>query len=309
MKLAIARHWIVGAILAFHAALAWAADGDILERSMIATAPGAPFVAERIVYESDGLRIAGFLAYPRTAPGSTVRLPCVLWNRGGNQDFGAITVEFFLRRAERITGWGYVLLASNYRGAPGSEGKDEFGGADVADVVNAMPVFDQLAFADRDRIGMWGHSRGGMMTYLALTKTERIRAAVIGAGIADLERMIRLRPEMESDVAAQLVPDWTAQRAKAIAARSAVRFLDRLPKNVPILLVHGTADKRVDPRDSMDMAQGLFATGRPFRLLMIEGADHGISERVDDYNLAARDWLDRFVRDRAPLPNLVPHGR
>jgi dipeptidyl aminopeptidase/acylaminoacyl peptidase len=148
-----------------------------------------------------------------------------------------------------------------------------------------------------------------MMTYLALTKTDRIRAAVIGAGLADLERMIRLRPEMESEVAAQLVPDWTAQRANAMATRSAVRFVDRLPRNVPILLVHGTADKRVDPRDSMDMAQELFATGRPFRLLMIEGADHTISERFDDYNVATRDWLDRFVRDRAPLPNLIPHGR
>jgi dipeptidyl aminopeptidase/acylaminoacyl peptidase len=304
-----ARHWAVGAITAFHAALAWAANGDILERTAIATAPEAPFVAERVVYESDGLRIAGFLAYPKAAPGGASRLPCVVWNRGGNRDFGAITVEFFLRRAERITGWGYVLFASNYRGAPGSEGKDEFGGADVADVVNAIPVFDQLAFADRDRIGMWGHSRGGMMTYLALTKTERIRAAVIGAGVADMERWVTLRPEIESDVAAQIVPDWTAQRTKAIAARSAVRFLDRLPTNVPILLVHGTADKRVDPRDSLDMAQGLFATRRPFRLLMIEGADHVISERFDDYNLAARDWLDRFVRDRAPLPNLVPHGR
>lgn len=304
-----ARRWAVGAIAAFHAALAWAANGDILERTPIATAPEAPFVAERIVYESDGLRIAGFLAYPKMAPGGAVRLPCVLWNRGGNRDFGAITVDFFLRRAERITGWGYVLFASNYRGAPGSEGQDEFGGADVADVVNAIQVFDQLAFADRDRIGMWGHSRGGMMTYLALTKTERIRAAVIGAGVADLERWIAQRPEIENDVAAQIVPDWSAQRAKAIANRSAVRFLDRLPTSVPILLVHGTADKRVDPRDSLDMAQGLFATRRPFRLLMIEGADHFISERVDDYNLAARDWLDRFVRDRAPLPNLVPHGR
>lgn len=304
-----ARRWTVGVITAFHAALAWAANGDILERTAIATAPGAPFVAERVVYESDGLRIAGFLAYPRTAPGGAGRLPCVLWNRGGNRDFGAITDEFFLRRAERITGWGYVLFASNYRGAPGSEGKDEFGGADVADVINAIAVFDQLAFADRDRIGMWGHSRGGMMTYLALTKTERIRAAVVGAGVADLERWIAQRPEIESGVAAQIVPDWAARRAAAIAARSAVRFLDRLPTNVPILLVHGTADKRVDPRDSLDMAQGLFATRRPFRLLMIEGADHVISERVDDYNLAARDWLDRFVRDRAPLPNLVPHGR
>lgn len=42
---------------------------------------------------------------------------------------------------------------------------------------------------------------------------------------------------------------------------------------------------------------------------MVEGADHSISERFDDDDLAARDWLDRFVRDRAPLPNLVPHGR
>lgn len=309
MKIDRATRWAVGALAAFHAALAWAANGDILERTAIPTPPEAPFVAERVVYESDGLRIAGFLAYPKSAPGGAVRLPCIVWNRGGNRDFGAITVEFFLRRAERIAGWGYVLFASNYRGAPGSEGKDEFGGADVADVLSAIAVFDQLAFADRDRIGMWGHSRGGMMTYLALTRTDRVRAAVIGAGVADLERWIAQRPEIDSDVAAQLVPNWTAQRADAIAARSAVRFLDRLPHSVPILLVHGTADKRVDPRDSLDMAQGLFATRRPFRLLMIEGADHVISERPDDYNLAARDWLDRFVRDRAPLPNLVPHGR
>jgi len=303
-----ARARVICAITAFHAALASGANGDILERTAMATAPDAAFVAERIVYESGGLRIAGFLAYPRTAPGSAVRLPCLLWNRGGNRDFGAITDDFFLARAKRVTSWGYVLFASNYRGAPGSEGKDEFGGADVDDVVNALRVFDQLSFADRDRIGMWGHSRGGMMTYLALTRTDRVRAAIVGAGIADVDRMIKLRPEMESDVASQLVPDWAAQRAKAIAARSAVRFVERLP-NVPILLIHGTADLRVDPRDSMDMAQALFATRRPFRLLMVEGADHTITERFDEYNLAARDWLDRFVRDRAPLPNLVPHGR
>ena len=301
--------WMISAFAVFHAALALAANGDVLSRTPMATPPDATFVAERIVYESDGLRIAGFLAYPKTAPASAVRLPCVIWNRGGNQDFSAITDDFFLVRAKRMTGWGYVLFASNYRGAPGSEGKDEFGGADVADVLNALRVFDQLAFADRDRIGMWGHSRGGMMTYLAMTKTDRIRAAVIGAGMADLERMIKLRPEMESEVAAQLVPDWTTQRAKAIAVRSAVHFVDRLPKNVPILLIHGTADRRVDPRDSMDMAQALFASERPFRLLLVEGADHAISERVDDYNGAAREWLDRYVRDRAPLPNLIPHGR
>jgi dipeptidyl aminopeptidase/acylaminoacyl peptidase len=303
-----ARSWLLGAITAVNAALAWAANGDIVERKVLAADKDASFVAERVVYESDGLRIVGFLAYPKAASDGAARLPCVLWNRGGNRDFGANTPENFQSRAKRITDWGYVLFASNYRGSQGSEGKDEFGGRDVDDVTNAIRIFDQLAFADRDRIGMWGHSRGGMMTYLALTKTDRIRAAVIGAGSADLERSISLRPEMETEVAAQTIPDWTTARTKAIAARSAVRFVDRLPKNVPILLVHGTADWRVDPRDSMDMAQSLFATRRPFRLLLIEGADHLISERRDDYFLAARDWLHRFVRDRAPLPELQPHG-
>ena len=298
----------MGAFACLYVALAGAANGDILERTVIASEKDAPFVAERVIYESDGLRIVGFLAYPRAAPDGAARLPCVLWNRGGNREFGATTPANFQARARRITDWGYVLFVSNYRGSPGSEGKDEFGGGDVDDVTNAIRVFDQLPFADSDRIGMWGHSRGGMMTYIALTRTERIRAAVIGAGSADLERWIALRPEMETEVAAQIIPGWTAERAKAIAARSAIRFVDRLPKNVPMLLVHGTADWRVDPRDSMDMAQALFATRRPFRLLLVEGADHLISERRDDYYLAAREWLDRFVRDRAPMPELKPHG-
>jgi dipeptidyl aminopeptidase/acylaminoacyl peptidase len=303
-----ARSWLLGAVTAVNAARAWAANGDIVERTVLAADKDASFAAERVVYESDGLRIVGFLAYPKAAPDSAARLPCVLWNRGGNRDFGANTPENFQSRAKHITDWGYVLFASNYRGSQGSEGKDEFGGRDVDDVTNAIRIFDQIAFADRDRIGMWGHSRGGMMTYLALTKTDRIRAAVIGAGSADLERWISLRPEMETEVAAQTIPDWTTERTQVIAARSAVRFVDRLPRNVPILLVHGTADWRVDPRDSMDMAQSLLATRRPFRLLLIDGADHLISERRDDYFLAARDWLHRFVRDRAPLPELQPHG-
>lgn len=176
------------------------------------------------------------------------------------------------------------------------------------DVHNALRVLDRLPFADRDRIGMWGHSRGGMMTYIALTKTDRVKAAVIGAGAADLERWISLRPEMETEVAAQIIPDWTSNRAQAIAARSAVRFADRLPANVPILLVHGTADWRVDPRDSMDMAQALFANRKPFSLLLIEGADHAITERRDEYDQAARAWMDRYVRDRGKPPDLAPHG-
>jgi dipeptidyl aminopeptidase/acylaminoacyl peptidase len=303
------RSLLLGAVALFQCAHAWSANGDILERTAIAVNADEAFVAERVVYESDDLRIVGFLAYPKAASAVGARLPCVLFNRGGNRDFGAITTKSFLTRAKRVTDWGYVLFASNYRGSPGSDGDDQFGGSDVNDVINALGVFDHLPFADRERIGMWGHSRGGMMTYIALTKTDRVKAAVIGAGSADLARWISLRPEMDTEVAAQLIPSWATDRVKAIEARSAVRFVDRLPANVPILLVHGTADWRVDPRDSMDMAQALYAARKPVSLLLIEGADHAITERRDEYDRATRMWLDRYVRDRGKLPQLAPHGR
>ena len=225
------RFMLLGAIAAVHAAAAWAANGDILERKAIATAADATFAVERIVYESDGLRIVGFLAYPKGAAEGAARLPCVLFNRGGNRDYGAHTPENFLNRARRITAWGYVLFASNYRGSPGSEGQDEFGGRDVDDVHNAIRVFDNLAFADPDRIGMWGHSRGGMMTYIALTKTDRIRAAVIGAGVADLERMIALRPEMDTGVAGRSSPTGSrTARRRSRRGRLSVSSIGCLPK-------------------------------------------------------------------------------
>jgi dipeptidyl aminopeptidase/acylaminoacyl peptidase len=295
---------VLGSLVAPSAARA--ADGAILERKPIEVEADAPFVAERVLYESDGLRILGFLAHPKSIATGT-KLPCLLFNRGGNRDFGAWTNESFLARARLITGWGYVLFASSYRGATGSEGRDEFGGADVDDVTNALRVFDQLDFADHERIGMWGHSRGGMMTYLALARTDRIRAAVVGAGLADFGRTIKLRPEMEQ-VAAECIPRWDQERARAIEARSAVHWAERMPASTPILIVHGTGDWRVDPRDSLDMAQALYAAKRPFRLLLLEGGEHGLREFSDEYRAAAHAWLDRYVRDRAPLPDLTPHG-
>jgi dipeptidyl aminopeptidase/acylaminoacyl peptidase len=54
---------------------------------------------------------------------------------------------------------------------------------------------------------MFGWSRGGMMTYLALARTDRIAAAIVGSGVTDLPDMLARRPEME-DVFQALVPGY-----------------------------------------------------------------------------------------------------
>ena len=283
---------------------------------------------ERIIYSSDGLEVEAFVARP--ADSATSNLPCVIFNRGGNRDFGAITpvrATFLLAHMARR---GYVVAASNYRGngefggakypgeresdegdSIGGVGREEFGGAEVDDVLALIPMLGHIERADVSRMGIFGWSRGGMMTYLALKTTDRFKAAVVGGGLSDMSQLMAARPEMEEHVYSELIPGWgdPSTRAAAIEARSAVKWVDKLPKNTPILLMHGTADWRVDPRQALDMGRALQAARHPYRLVMLEGGDHGLSEYRGEVNRLVDDWLDRYVRDGETWPSLEPHGR
>jgi dipeptidyl aminopeptidase/acylaminoacyl peptidase len=260
----------------------------------------------KFMYESDGLKIGGYMAASRRAGPH----PCIIENRGGNRDFGAWNDTNSVRWLAPLAAEGYFMIASNYRGSPGSEGQDEFGGADVNDVLNLLPLIDSLKDeVDATRIGMRGWSRGGMMTYLALTRTKRIAAAVIGSGVVDLEEVIKLRPEMEADVIGQLVPDYATNKAQALRMRSAIHWPEELPKDTPILLLAGTGDWRVNPLSSLRMAEKLYQQRHPFRIVMFEGADHNLSEHREERDRIINDWFNTYLRDRKPWPSLVPHGR
>jgi dipeptidyl aminopeptidase/acylaminoacyl peptidase len=305
----------------------WAADGDLLARdpvaleveSLAAGAEDAPrerieallddlggaIELSRITYESDGLKVRGYLASPKEGEA----LPCVIFNRGGNREFGALDDLRALYLLGVVAARDYVVVASQYRGNGGGEGREEFGGAEVNDILNLIPLLEKLPRADASRIGMFGWSRGGMMTYLALARTDRMRAAIVGAGVADSFETVEARPEMEKSVYAELVPDWKEWREQALVERSAIRWPEKLAANTPILILHGTGDWRVSPTQSLRMAEALFELRRPYRLMMFEGGDHGLSEFRDEVNEAVGAWLDRYVRDGERWPSLEPHGR
>ena len=191
----------------------------------------------------------------------------------------------------------------------GGEGQEEFGGADVHDVLNLIPLLESLPEeADASRMGMIGFSRGGLMTYLALTGTERMKAAAVVSGVGDSRSGIKKRPDMETHVYAELIPNYWEVKQEALLARSPVAWPERLCPTTPLLLLHGTADWRVDPGESMSLARGLLDLRRPYRLVMYEGADHGLSEYREEAYEQIRSWMDRYVRDGEALPDLEPHG-
>ena len=157
-----------------------------------------------ISYISDGLKINGFLVKPKKKG----NYPCIIYNRGGNRDFGELKVAHGAITLGQIAKEGYVVVASQYRGNGGSDGQEEFGGKDVNDVTILTEVLKEIEGANTEKIGMYGWSRGGMMTYIALTKSKNIKAAVVGGAVSDNFSSIKDRPEMETNVYAELIPNY-----------------------------------------------------------------------------------------------------
>jgi len=260
----------------------------------------------RIQYLSDGLKVVGFMAEPKEKG----KYPCIIANRGGRWNFGLwkpFLVAFYLGR---MASWGYVAVASQYRGSSdGGEGKEEYGGKDLNDVFNLIPLLSHIPNADTSRIGMYGESRGGMMTYLALKRSCRFKAAVVVAGMADCFDVIKKRPELEDRTFRDLIPNYTRNKEIALKERSAIFWPEQMCKTTPLLIMQGSADWRVDASQAMQLVEKLYQYKHPVRFVLYEGADHTITEFEKEMLLECKRHFDYYVRDDKPLPNLKPHGQ
>jgi len=258
-----------------------------------------------ITYLSDGLKVKGYLIKPKKEG----KYPCIIYNRGGNRNFGSLKIAHGIFTLGRLANEGYVIIASQYRGNAGGEGKEEFGGKDVNDIINLVDVIKNIPEVDTTKIGMYGWSRGGMMTYLALTKTNKIKAAVVGGALSNAFENIKDRPDMETKVYSELIPNYWENRDVELKKRSAIYFADKFPKNVPILILHGNSDWRVKPEQSLTLALELEKHRIPYRLIMFEGGDHGISEHRVAVDKQVFDWFDKYLKKGEALPNMEYHGR
>lgn len=259
----------------------------------------------RITYMSDSLKVTGYLV----APKENQKYPCIIFNRGGNKEFGQWNPKSIAVWLDTTAIWGYVVIASQYRGNDGGEGTEDFGGRDVNDVLNLIPVLEQQPNADTSRIGIEGWSRGGMMTYIALTKTCKFKAAVVGAGLANAFTQISRRPEMEERVFSKLIPNYNNRKQEELTKRSAVFWADKMCKTTPLLIMHGASDWRVTAAESLQLINKLYESNHPVRFMLYEGADHAITEFTEQTHAERKRHFDYYLRDENPLPTMKLHGK
>ena len=208
-----------------------------------------------ICYRSDDCEVRGYAAAPKEAQGP---LPAVIFNRGGNREFSLLRPQVVCKYANQ----GFVVLGSQYRGNGGGTGQEEFGGADVNDVIRLIDIALELPETLKGGVYMAGHSRGGMMTYRCCALDDRIVAASIGAGVADCVDMYNRREDSMKQVFLELVGGTPEQLPEEYRKRSAVCWADKIKP--PILICQGDDDWRVDISQARRMGEQLQKYGWNF---------------------------------------------
>lgn len=236
-------------------------------------------------YTSDSLTVEGFVISPKKKG----HYPVIIFNRGGNRDFNALTLKMLFFTTAVLANEGYIILASNYRV------QDEFGGKDLNDVLHLIHVADQLENADTSKIGMFGWSRGGMMTYLSLKESNRIKTAVIGNGASDLFSAIEKRPELERDVLSECIPNYWINKEQELKKRSAIYWADSLNKKSSLLLLCGSLDAQVDYQQSVKMAAKLDSINYTCTLKVYE-TNHAFQGKRNDLNAELINWFNAHLK-------------
>ena len=244
----------------------------------------------RMEYLSDGLKVVGFIVKPKEEG----KYPVVIYNRGGHKELGKIDVKellglsFFAKQ-------GYVVIASQYRGNDGSEGKDEFGGSDVNDVLNLIPLAKSLPFTDGDRIVMFGGSRGGLMTYLAIKAGADIKAAVVVSGVTDVIQAYNgnywgMKEDLEDMIGGS--PEEMEEEYKK---RSAYYWPEAI--NIPVLIMHGKHDPRVRVSQAEKLAARLEELNKTYKLIIYD-ADHdlGFLSTSEEWQKETFAWFEQYLK-------------
>jgi dipeptidyl aminopeptidase/acylaminoacyl peptidase len=244
------------------------------------------FRLTRVSYESDGLTVFAYVYAPAEPPAAP--LPVVIFNRGSWtwKEFAGEYLTTFHRLGQA----GFVVVAPMLRGSGGASGRDDMGGADLGDLLATTALLQQLPYADREQVFMYGESRGAMMTYQAIRERYPMRAAAVYGGFTNLAELAA--PGGRYAAAAHMIwPDYAERKDEISRRRSAVEWADRF--ETPVLIMHGGADSDVPPSHALALAARLQQLGKPYELVIRSGANHVLTQWRAERDAHAIEWFRR----------------
>lgn len=237
----------------------------------------------------DGTEIEGVLTRP--VGYTSGKVPFLLNPHGGPT--GA-SLNSWAGTVQVLAANGFAVLQPNFRGSTGKglafaqANKNTWGKGDFEDCMSGVDAMIAAGIADPDRLGAFGWSYGGYMTFWILTQTDRFKAVSPGAGLTniysmysqnDIQRYLRW---FYSDKA-----PWDA--TDLYWDRSPMKYIRNV--KTPTMIMHGQADTRVPIAQAQEFYMALKERNVPVEFVVYPREGHGFTE--PRHNL---DRVRRYVR-------------
>ena len=264
------------------------ARSDIFRRKGVCVSESVPTGEAFEIAGADGEVIRGNVHLPSGAPDGRVPVVLVLHGFKGYKDYG-----FFPFLTARIAEGGLAAVRFNFShsgidldpstfGRPDLFERDSWSKqlADVAAVIAALPTLPGGQRMDLDRLGVVGHSRGGVVTLLAAGSDDRIKAAVAlsAPSSADMpeeaKHVIReqgyvVSPSSRTGQDLRIGRAWLDDLEQNADRLDVLASVARI--TAPLMIVHGTADASAPVACAERIANAYAGTPET---LLLEGASH-----------------------------------
>jgi dipeptidyl-peptidase-4 len=169
-----------------------------------------------------------------------------------------------------------------------------YGQIDIEDLHSGVEYLKTLPYVDHDRIGIWGHSYGGLLTVSSVFKKPGVyRVAIAGAPATNAWHM---PPFITTRARDPVSAGESYLEGSPISHGEALQ--DRL------LIIHGTQDQGNLFKDSVVLAEKLMLLGKNFDMVLVPSAGHAWFLR--DYQAYYTftkivEYFDRYL-GRGPRP-------
>jgi dipeptidyl aminopeptidase/acylaminoacyl peptidase len=245
----------------------------------------------------DGMEIDGVLTKPVDFDPSR-KYPFLLNPHGGPT--GASLLSF--NPGEQIMAAnGYLTLEPNFRGSTGrgikfaTANENDWGGGDYKDDMSGVQAVVDKGWADPNRMGAFGWSYGGFMTFWIDTQTDRFKAISPGAGLPDLYSMYS-----QTDIHRYLTVFFNMKSPwdnfQEYWDHSPMKYVENV--KTPTMILHGQADTRVPIPQAEEFYRALVERHIPVEFVTYPRENHGfvephhIQDRYQRYLVFFGKYLD-----------------
>ena len=239
---------------------------------------------------NDGTEIEGLLTKP-VGYEAGKKVPLLLNPHGGPT--GA-SINNFNGTGQVLAANGFAVLQPNFRGSTGKglafaqANKNTWGKGDYEDCMTGVDAMIANGIADPERLGAFGWSYGGYMTFWILTQTDRFKAVSPGAGLTNIYSMYS-----QNDIQRYLrwfysdKSPWDAQ--ELYWDRSPMKYVNNV--KTPTMIMHGQVDTRVPIAQAQEFYQALKERNVPVEFVVYPRENHGFTEPRHQM-----DRIRRYVR-------------